>query len=158
MRALFTGSFDPVTNGHLDLIGRLVRLADHVIVGVATNPAKSPWFSVEERLALLRAVCAPWPTVAVARLDGLTVDAARALGADVLVRGVRGPEDVAYELGMAQANRALSGIETLLLPTDPALGFVSASLVREVARFGGDVTPFVPADVASAIAARRDTV
>ncbi len=155
MRALFTGSFDPVTNGHLDLISRLTRLTETVVVGLAVHPARRPWLTVEERLALLRTVCAPWPTVTVVRLDGLVVDAARALEVNLLVRGVRGAGDLAYELDMAQANRALGGLETLLLPADPALCFVRASLVREVARFGGDIAPFVPPAVAAALAARE---
>ena len=153
MRALFTGSFDPVTNGHLDLISRLAPLVDSLVVGVGVNPDKQPLFTDDERVAMLRTACAPWPQVTVQTFQGLAVEAARTLQADLLVRGVR-PDEYAREVLMAQANRALSGVETLLLPADPALAFLSASVVREVARFGGDVSRWVPAPVAARLRAR----
>ncbi len=153
MRALFAGSFDPVTNGHLDLISRLAPLVDSLVVGVGVNPDKQPLFTDDERVAMLRTACAPWPQVTVQTFQGLAVEAARTLQADLLVRGVR-PDEYAREVLMAQANRALSGVETLLLPADPALAFLSASVVREVARFGGDVSRWVPAPVAARLRAR----
>jgi len=149
MRALFPGSFDPVTNGHLDLIARLVTLVDEVVVAVAINPAKHPLFSREERVALLREACACWPTVQIQEFIGLVVDAARQYEASMIVRGIRGNGELDREMQMAQANRALCGIETLLLPAHPAWSFVSSSLVREIARFGGDIAPYVPAPVAA---------
>jgi len=151
MRALFPGSFDPVTNGHLDLIARLVTLVDDMVVAIAVNPEKSPLFSVEERVELLREACRPWPVVQVQAFTGLVVDAARACGADVIVRGMRGSADADREMQMAQLNRAMTGIETMLLPASPAWAFVSSSFVREIARFGGDVAPYVPPTVAATI-------
>lgn len=151
MRALFPGSFDPVTNGHLDLIARLVTLVDDVVVAIAVNPDKNPLFSVEERVELLHAACRPWPSVHVQAFTGLVVDAVRASGAQVIVRGMRGSTDADREMQMAQLNRAMTGIETLLLPASPAWAFVSSSFVREIARFGGDVTPYVPPAVAAGI-------
>jgi pantetheine-phosphate adenylyltransferase len=153
MRVLFSGSLDPVTNGHLDLIARMVTFADSVVVGVAINPAKQPLFSADERVALLRAACALWPTVVVRCINGLVVDAVHDVRADLLVRGVRDSQEAAQALAMARANRALGGVETLLLPAAPEWCHVSASLVREVARFGGDVSAFVPAAVAARLAA-----
>lgn len=153
MRALFAGSFDPVTHGHLDLIGRVVSLVDSVVVAVATNPDKHPLFADEERVAILREVCRPWPTVEVRAFRGLVVDAARETGATLIVRGLRGEAEAAGELQMAQMNRALTGIETLLVPTTPQWAFVSSSLVKEIARLGGTVDAFVPGIVAARLRA-----
>ncbi|MHB0939336.1 MAG: pantetheine-phosphate adenylyltransferase [Armatimonadota bacterium] len=151
MLALFPGSFDPVTNGHLDLIARVVALVDEVVVAIAVNPEKVPLFSEEERVELLREACRPWPTVRVQAFSGLVVDAARACGAGMIVRGIRGGADADREMQMAQLNRAMTGIETLLLPASPAWAFVSSSFVREIARFGGEVAPYVPPTVAARI-------
>ena len=147
MRALFPGMFDPVTNGHLDLIARLSSLADDVIVAIAVNPEKRPLFTDEERATLLREACRPWPSVRAQTFAGLAVDAARQFNADVIVRGIRGSAEFDREWHMAQMNRAMTGIETLLLPASPSWAHVSSSLVREIARFGGDVTSYVPAAV-----------
>jgi len=149
MRALFPGSFDPVTNGHLDLIARLATLVDEVVVAVAVNPQKVPLFSEEERVDLLREACRPWPAVRVQAFTGLVVEAAREYGADLIVRGIRGSADADREMQMAQFNRAMTGIETLCLPASPAWAFVSSSFVREIARFGGEVAPYVPPPVAA---------
>lgn len=148
MRALFPGSFDPVTNGHLDLIARIVPLVDTVVVAVAINCEKRPLFSEDERVALLQEACRVWPTVCVQAFSGLVIDAAQLAGADLIIRGVRSSVECDRELQMAQTNRALAGIETLLLPASPSWSFVSSSLVREIARFGGEVAPYVPALVA----------
>jgi pantetheine-phosphate adenylyltransferase len=149
MRALFPGSFDPITNGHLDLIARLVSLVDEVVVAVAVNPEKTPLFPEEERVELLSEACRPWPAVRVERFTGLVVDAARQCAADLIVRGIRSVAESDRELQMARMNRAQTGIETLLLPASPAWAFVSSSFVREIARFGGEVAPYVPAPVAA---------
>lgn len=149
MRALLAGSFDPVTIGHLDLMARLATTMDSVVVAVAINVGKQPLFTLEERVDMLREACAPWPNIEVQAFAGLVVDAARQCGADIIVRGIRQSGEFDRELQMAQMNRALTGIETLLLPTRPDLSFVTASLVREVARFGGDVSPYVPAHVSA---------
>ncbi len=153
MRALFPGTFDPVTHGHLDLIGRLATLADDVVVGVAVNLAKQPIFTDDERVALLREACQAWPNVTVQSFRGLVVEAARQVEADVIVRGIRAGSEYDHEQQMAQMNRAMTGIETLLLPAGPQWVFISASLVREIARFGGDVSPYVPAAVATRLRA-----
>jgi pantetheine-phosphate adenylyltransferase len=154
MRALFAGSFDPVTNGHLDLIRRLAGLVESLVVAVAINQHKRPLFTADERVALLVELCHPWSNVQVQAFSGLIVDAARATGVDCIVRGIRSDGEFAHEMQMALANRALAGIETLLLPASPDLSFISSSLVKEVASFGGDVTPFVPVVVAERLQAR----
>jgi pantetheine-phosphate adenylyltransferase len=148
MRALFPGSFDPVTNGHLDLIARLVSLVDEVVVAIAVNPEKTPLFTEQERVDLLREACRPWPAVRVQAFTGLVVDAARHSGAELIVRGIRGSAELDRELPMAHMNRAMTGIETLWLPASSTWASVSSSLVREIARFGGEVAPYVPAPVA----------
>ncbi|MHB9026690.1 MAG: pantetheine-phosphate adenylyltransferase [Armatimonadota bacterium] len=148
MRALLAGSFDPVTNGHLDLISRLVSLIDSLVVAVAVNIEKRPLFTDAERVAMLRDACRPWPSVEVVTFSGLVVDAARQFGADVIVRGARHAGEFERELQMARMNRAITGIETLVMPARPELSFVSSSLVKEVAGFGGDVSAFVPTAVA----------
>jgi pantetheine-phosphate adenylyltransferase len=147
MRVLFPGSFDPVTNGHLHLITRLVGLMETVIVGVAENPSKQPWFSMEERVTMLREVCAAWPNVEVISYRGLTVEAARSLGAEAIVRGVRNAVDCASEVEMAHITRMLGNIETLFLPAAPEWTFVSSRMVREIATYGGDIAGLVPATV-----------
>ena len=153
--ALYPGSFDPVTNGHEDLIRRSVALADKLIVAVAVNGAKSPLFSVDERVDLLREVLDGVPRVQVRSFEGLLADFARAVGASMVVRGLRAVSDFEYEFQMALMNRKLhQELETVFLVPDLNLTFLSSSLVREVARFGGDVTPFVHPVVAKALRAR----
>jgi len=154
MRVLYPGTFDPVTNGHLDVITRLVTLADTIIVAVAINTEKHPLFTDEERTAMLTDVCHPWPQVEVITFRGAIVEAVRQTGAAMIVRGIRGGSESEWELHMAQMNRAMTGIETLLLPTSSQWACLSATLVRELVRVGGDVAPFVPPLVAERIAAR----
>lgn len=159
-RALYAGSFDPVTVGHVDLVLRAVPLFDAVVIAVGHHPAKRYWFDAERRAALFRAALdelAPARGVAldgveVVTFEGLTVTAARDHGASVLLRGLRGAGDMDIEVRNAAGNRDLSGIETLWLPSDPALSFVSSSLVREIASHGGDVGRYVPAVVLDALA------
>ena len=152
-RAVCPGSFDPVTHGHLDVIGRTAALVEQVVVAVGGNLSKTGLFTIEERLEMLRTVCAPWDNVEVTTFRGLLVDFCTEQRIDVISKGVRAA-DFAYEVQMAQMNRSLSGVDTLLLPTAPQWAFVSSSLVREVASLGGDVTPFLPADVAEQTLAR----
>jgi pantetheine-phosphate adenylyltransferase len=151
--ALYPGSFDPVTRGHEDLIQRSLALADRVIVAVAVNGAKSPLFSVAERTALLRQTLNGEPRVEVRSFEGLLADFARQVGAVMVVRGLRAVSDFEYEFQMALMNRQLNhDLETVFLVPDLNLTFVSSSLVREVARFGGDVTSFVHPAVVRALA------
>ncbi len=147
--ALFPASFDPVTNGHLDLVKRARDVFDEVIVAVATNLEKSGLFSVEERLEMLRIVLAGEPKVRVVSFDGLLVDYARKVGARVLIRGLRAVVDFEYEFEMALMNKHLHpDIETLFMMTSQQYFYVSASRVKELVRFGGNVEDFVPPIVA----------
>ncbi|QLQ39761.1 pantetheine-phosphate adenylyltransferase [Micromonospora robiginosa] len=143
-RAVCPGSFDPVTNGHLDIIGRASRLFDEVIVGVLINQSKQGLFSVEERIKMLREVTASYDNVRVESFRGLLVDFCRDQQASVLIKGLRAVSDFDYELQMAQMNVGLAGVETLFMPTNPLYSFLSSSLVKDVAKWGGDISAHVP--------------
>jgi pantetheine-phosphate adenylyltransferase len=143
-RAVCPGSFDPVTNGHLDIVGRASRLFDEVIIGVLINQSKTGLFTIEERIEMLREVTASYGNVRVESFRGLLVDFCRAQQAAVVVKGLRAVSDFDYELQMAQMNIGLSGVETLFMPTNPQHSFLSSSLVKEVAKWGGDVSTYVP--------------
>jgi len=152
--AVYPGSFDPVTKGHADLIRRCLAFADRVIVAVAVNVAKQPLFTLEERVAMLRATV-DLPNVEVRSFDGLLVDFAKQVGAAVLVRGLRAVSDFEYEFQMALMNRTLAPtLETVFLVPAFDLTYLSSSLVREVARFGGDVSALVHPDVQRALKAK----
>jgi pantetheine-phosphate adenylyltransferase len=153
-RAVCPGSFDPVTYGHLDIIGRTSRLFDEVIVAVLVNESKRSLFTVEERKEMLREVTAPFPNIRIEAFQGLLVDFCRAQAATVVVKGLRAVSDFDYELQMAQMNLGLAGVETLFMPTNPQHSFLSSSLVKDVAKWGGDVTPHVPQAVAHRLADR----
>jgi pantetheine-phosphate adenylyltransferase len=148
-RVVCPGSFDPVTNGHLDIIGRAARLYDEVIVAVLVNQSKAGLFTVEERMDMLRQVTAHHPNVKVESFRGLLVDFCKANDIDVVVRGIRAASDFDYELQMAQMNLGLAGVESLFMATNPLYSFVSSSLIKDVAKWGGDVTPYVPELVAA---------
>src|SRR5262245_50040784 len=143
-RAVCPGSFDPVTNGHLDIVGRSSRLFDEVVVAVMVNESKRGLFSIDERLDMLREVLKPYENVRIESFQGLLVDFCRAERAGVVVKGLRAVSDFDYELKMAQMNIGLAGVETLFMPTNPQNSFISSSLVKEVAKWGGDVSPHVP--------------
>lgn len=153
-RAVCPGSFDPVTNGHLDIIGRAAGLFDEVVVATGVNVSKSRLFAPEERLAMLEDAVRPWPNVRVAGFTGLIVDFCREVDAVAIVKGLRGATDYEYELPMAQMNLHLTGVETVFLPGATSNAFVSSSLVKEVAAFGGDVSAFVPEAVAARLVTR----
>ena len=144
MRAICPGSFDPVTNGHLDVFTRAAKLADEVTVAVLVNRNKAGMFSVDERIELLREVTADLPNVRIDSFHGLLVDYCREHGIDAIVKGLRAISDFDYELQMAQMNHRLAGIETLFVSTNPQYSFLSSSLIKEVARYGGDVSGLVP--------------
>jgi pantetheine-phosphate adenylyltransferase len=150
-RAVCPGSFDPVTNGHLDIIGRASRLYDEVYVAVMINKSKQGLFSVEERIALIEAVTAEYGNVRVEAFHGLLVDFCKQREIPAIVKGLRAVSDFDYELQMAQMNNGLSGVETLFVPTNPTYSFLSSSLVKEVAQWGGDVSHLVPELVLTAL-------
>jgi pantetheine-phosphate adenylyltransferase len=153
--AVYPGTFDPVTNGHLDLVERASRLFDRLVIAILRNDEKSPVFSLDERMALLRDSVRPFPGVEVDAFDGLLVDYARRQGAQTIVRGLRALSDFEYELQMALMNRRLApSLETVFLMPSEAYSYVSSRLVREVARLGGDLTGLVPEEVVRALRQR----
>jgi pantetheine-phosphate adenylyltransferase len=153
--ALYAGSFDPVTNGHLDVVRQAVRLADRLVLAIGVNPGKAPAFPFEERLAMLTETCAPVAKAAGAELactvfDGLLVDLAKREGATILIRGLRDGTDFDYEMQMAGMNGAMApGVQTVFLPASPAVRPITGTLVRQIAQMGGDVSSFVPAIAAA---------
>ncbi|MBH5337205.1 pantetheine-phosphate adenylyltransferase [Streptomyces pactum] len=153
-RAVCPGSFDPVTNGHLDIIARASRLYDVVHVAVMINKSKQGMFTVEERMDLLRRTTAEYGNVQVESFHGLLVDFCKQRDIPAIVKGLRAVSDFDYELQMAQMNNGLSGVETLFVPTNPTYSFLSSSLVKEVAAWGGDVAHLVPPPVLAALTER----
>jgi pantetheine-phosphate adenylyltransferase len=149
-RAVCPGSFDPITNGHLDIIARASRLYDTVYVAVMINQSKQGLFSVEERIDLIREVTAEFGNVQVESFHGLLVDFCKQRDIPAIVKGLRAVSDFDYELQMAQMNIGLSGVETLFVPTNPTYSFLSSSLVKEVAQCGGDISHFVPPTILAA--------
>jgi pantetheine-phosphate adenylyltransferase len=143
-KAVCPGSFDPVTNGHLDIIARASKLYDEVTVGVLVNKTKNGLFTLDERMDMVRQTTAGYGNVIVESFDGLLVDFAAARGIPVIVKGLRAVSDFDYELQMAQMNHSLAGVETLFLSTNPLYSFLSSSLVKEVATYGGDVSGLIP--------------
>lgn len=150
---LVPGSFDPPTLGHIDVVKRCASIFDKVVVAVVRNPSKNPVFTSDEREKMLEEHCT-WDNVEVDSFDGLLVDFAKVVNANVIVKGLRAMTDFDYELQLAQMNRHLSGVVTMFVATKPELGYLSSSLVKEVARFGGDLTGLVPDSVAAALAER----
>jgi pantetheine-phosphate adenylyltransferase len=145
--ALCPGTFDPVTNGHLDIVERASNLFDRVIVAVVENPAKQPLFSVEERVTMLKEAVSQLDNVEVDSFTGLLVEYAGGKGTKLIVKGLRAVTDFDYELQMAQMNDHLAGVETCFIPTSPTWSYLSSSLVKEVAQYGGDVSGLVPSHV-----------
>ena len=152
LRAVYPGSFDPVTYGHLDIIGRSARIADELVVGVLNNNAKMPLFSVEERVKMLKEVTDEFSNVKVVPFEGLLIDFAKQVEADFVVRGLRAITDFEYELQMSQTNHKLEPeVETMFLTTSIEYSYLSSTTVKEVAAFGGDISQFVPEAVAAAL-------
>lgn len=154
-RVVCPGSFDPVTNGHLDIIVRAAQLYDEVIVAVLVNQSKSNLFTVDERIEMLTTVTATYANVHIESFEGLLVDYCKRRDIAVIVKGLRAVSDFDYELQMAQLNRGMAGIETLFMPTNPEYSFLASSLVKDVARWGGDVSALVPPEVLQRLEQRR---
>lgn len=154
MRVVCPGSFDPMTNGHLDIVERAARLADEVIVAVLINKSKKGLFAVEERLDMMAEVTAPYDNVTVESFDGLLVDFCRDRDVKAIVKGIRAVSDFDFELQMAQMNVRLTGVETLLVATNPLYSFLSSSLIKEVATYGGDISGMVPDSVRARLVER----
>ena len=152
LRAIYPGSFDPVTNGHFDIIRRAAQISDELIVGVLQNKAKTPLFSVEERVTMLNEVTKNMKNVKIIPFEGLLIDFAKQMDAKVIVRGLRAITDFEYELQMSQTNRKLnSDVETIFLTTSLDYSYLSSTTVKEVASFDGDISQFVPEIVAKKI-------
>ena len=155
MLAICPGSFDPVTFGHLDIIGRAAEIFGDVVVGVGRNSAKNYLFDLDERVELVTAATAGLPGVRVLPLSGLLIDFAREQGARVIVKGLRFASDFDFELQMAHLNAAVGGVETVMLPASSQWSTLSSTMIREIASFGGDVSAFVPAAVADRLRHRQ---
>ena len=151
MRMLYPGSFDPITNGHMDIITRASRMCEELVVAVMHNPDKKGFLPVQKRVELIEKACASLSNVRVIAHGGLLIECAAQEKADAVVRGLRPLGDFESEFQMAQINRMLGGVETLMLPTSPEVANISSSIVRQVAAFGGDIDAFVPADTAKAV-------
>ena len=150
--AIYAGSFDPPTYGHLDLVERASKLFPKVVVALGYHPTRKPLFTVDERIALLKEICKPFSNVEVTWFEGLLVDYGKRIGARVIVRGLRAGTDFEYELQIAHANADLvPEIDTVFLPTRTNYGFISASLVREIAMHGGDIARYAPPNVCVAL-------
>ncbi len=155
LTAVYPGTFDPITNGHIDILTRGGRMFDRIIVAILRNPDKDPLFPLEERAEILKAVVSRWSNVEVESFDGLLVDFARKRGAQVIVRGLRALSDFEYEFQMTLMNQRLEpGIQTVFMMPSEAYSYVSSRLVKEVARLGGDVTGLVPAEVVARLKKR----
>jgi pantetheine-phosphate adenylyltransferase len=158
--ALYTGTFDPVTNGHLDVVRRACRLVDRLVIAIGVHSAKTPTFTTQERAEMLREVCGPvaageGATLDVVTFDDLAVAAARRAGATMIIRGLRDGTDFDYEMPMAAMNEAMAPeIATVFVPASPEVRFITATLVRQIAVMGGDVSGFVPASVAQRLTAK----
>jgi len=147
VRAIFPGSFDPITNGHLDVLNRGIKIFDELIIAVGRSPIKNPLFSPKERVEMIAELIADMPRVSVESFDGLMVEYAAKKKADVILRGLRSLTDVQYEFKLAMTNRAVAGIETVFIMTSEEYGFTSSTLIREVASLGGNVSGLVPKNI-----------
>jgi len=147
VKAIFPGSFDPITNGHLDVISRGMKLFDELIIAVGRSPVKNQLFTPEERVEMIAELITDMPSVSVESFEGLTVEYAAKKKADVILRGLRSLTDVQYEFQLAMTNRAVAGIETIFIMTSEQYGFTSSTLIREVASLGGNLSNLVPPKV-----------
>ena len=157
VRALFPGSFDPITNGHLDVINRGMKLFDELIIAVGRSPVKNQLFTPEERVEMIAELVTDMPGVSVESFDGLTVEYAAKKKADVILRGLRSLTDVQYEFQLAMTNRAVAGMETVFIMTSEQYGFTSSTLIREVASLGGDLSNLIPKNIYKRLKAKSVT-
>jgi len=157
-RAIFPGSFDPITNGHLDVINRGIKLFDELVVAVGRSPVKNQLFTPEERVEMIAELIADIPGVSVESFDGLTVEYAAKKKADAILRGLRSLTDVQYEFKLAMTNRSVAGIETVFVMTSEQYGFTSSTLIREVASLGGNVSNLIPKNVYARLQQRLKSV
>ena len=157
VRAIFPGSFDPITNGHLDVINRGMRLFDELIIAVGRSPIKNQLFTPEERVEMIAEIIAGMPGVAVESFEGLTVEYAASKKADVILRGLRSLTDVQYEFQLAMTNRSVAGIETIFVMTSEEYGFTSSTLIREIATLGGDLSNLIPESIHKRLKQRLHT-
>ena len=156
MKAIYPGSFDPVTLGHIDIVKRASKVVDELIIGVLVNTNKSPMFTLDERVELIREVCKDIPNVTVKKFEGLTVDFARENGADIIIRGLRAVTDFESEMQIAQTNHSIDpSIDTMFFTTSLEYAFLSSTIVKEVASFGGDISKYVPQTVVEALAKKH---
>ncbi len=154
IRAIFPGSFDPITNGHLDVVKRGMNLFDELIIAVGRSPVKNQLFGPEERVEMIAELVEDMPGVSVESFEGLTVEYATARQASVILRGLRSLTDVQYEFQLAMTNRAVTGIETVFILTSEQYGFTSSTLIREIASLGGDLSNLIPPNVHDRLAGR----
>ena len=147
VRAIFPGSFDPITNGHMDVVERGLILFDELIIAVGKSPLKNPLFTPDERVEMIAEIIKDQPRLSVEAFDGLTVEYAKLREADVILRGLRSLTDMNYELQMAMTNRAVAGVETVFIMTSEKYGFTSSTMIRQVATLGGDISTLVPSNV-----------
>lgn len=151
-KAVYPGSFDPVTFGHLDIIERSARMCDHLIIGVLNNNSKTPLFSVEERVNMLKSLTSDFDNVEVKSFGGLMIDFVRANQADAVIRGLRAVTDFEYELQIAQTNRVIAPeVDTVFLTTNLKYSYLSSSIVKEIASYGGEISAFVPENIAERV-------
>ena len=156
VRAIFPGSFDPITNGHLDVINRGMKLFDELVVAVGRSPVKNQLFTPEERVEMISELVCDLPGVTVEAFEGLTVEYAAGKKADVILRGLRSLTDVQYEFQLAMTNRAVAGIETIFIMTSEQYGFTSSTLIREIASLGGDLSNLIPESIQVRLKQRLD--
>lgn len=152
--AVFPGTFDPITNGHLDVIQRGMHIFDRLVIAVGQNPQKSSMFDQNERAEIIRRIVADMTNVSVETYTGLTVDFVRKTGADVILRGIRNSSDLQFEFQVALTNRVVAGVETVFIMTKPEFAFASSSLIKQMAQMGGDVSALVPSQVVEQMRAK----